>query len=190
MFQTTQLRSLASRVAARSQNPDPATKAQQNTGSYFSNVISSVSAAKTVRAGPAPAAPTAATRIATATPSAGDLILSRQDPVIVKKTSTAAVSRTTGGQVGTPTTPADVLRAALESAGLIASQFQIESREEFVPYAGPGGGYLHRFTNVILPNGRQENFSTDLMARYPEITVNEIKRMLRIGNSDPNSGMF
>jgi len=84
-------------------------------------------------------------------------------------------------------TPADMLNTALLALGYDPQKFKIESREEFVMF--PGGGYIHRYTNVQLPNGMQENFSTDLMARYPEITANEIKRMLNLPNGDPYSGL-
>lgn len=172
MFHSIQSKNAAARLFAKAA-PAPAksSQVQQKSGSYFSNVIDSVSTA------PATAAKSSA---------AIAKISSRQDVASVKSSTVTAKA----SDAPTTQTPVDILNAALEAAGLIPSQFKAESHEEWVVYPGPGGGYMNRYTNVQLPNGRQENFSTDLMARYPDITVNEIKRLMRIGNGDPNSGMF
>ena len=194
MFQLIHHKTAATRLLAKAQAMAKSSQVQQKSGSYFSNVIDSVSAAKS----------TATNRATPAAKSVAgiDKISSRQNTGSVARQDIAGVTRqnAAGGKVSTvtakasdistPQTPVDVLNAALEAAGLIPSQFKVESHEEWVVYPGPGGGYMHRYTNVQLPNGRQENFSTDLMAQYPDITVNEIKRILRIGNGDPNSGMF
>lgn len=174
MFHSIQSKTTAMRLLAKAQVSAKSSQVQQKSGSYFSNVIDSVSAPVNRTA----AAAKAASGIAK--------ISSRQDVASVKNSAVT----TKALDVSAPQTPVDILNAALEAAGLIPSQFKAESHEEWVVYPGPGGGYMHRYTNVQLPNGRQENFSTDLMARYPDITVNEIKRILRIGNADPNSGLF
>jgi hypothetical protein len=180
MFQSIQSRTAAARILAKAhQATAKSRQVQQKAGSYFSNVIDSVSTAKSNAKNPTPAVEAKST-------SANAKISSRQDVATVKNSTATAQSADTV----TTQTPVEVLNAALEAAGLIPSQFKVESHEEWVVYPGPGGGYMHRYTNVQLPNGRQENFSTDLMARYPDITVNEIKRILRIGNGDPNSGLF
>lgn len=178
MFQSIQTKIAATRLLAKAQATAKSSQVQQKAGSYFSNVIDSVSTATSN-------ATNRATQVAKS--ASGIAKISSRPEVASAKSSTVSKKALDGS---TPQTPVDVLNAALEAAGLIPSQFKVESHEEWVVYPGPGGGYMHRYTNVQLPNGRQENFSTDLMARYPEITVNEIKRILRIGNGDPNSGMF
>ena len=75
-----------------------------------------------------------------------------------------------------PPTPIEALSAALTAIGYDPSKFKMEMREEKVEY--PGGSYMHRYTNVQLPNGTSENFTTDLMARYPTVTANEIRRLM------------
>jgi hypothetical protein len=162
------------RVAARAVN------------SYFTRALEdATSAVETPTAGSMPSGP------------AADNFLPRQDSVVARnsppapKTTVASSTSTTtkSSDVSTPPepTPADRLNAALLALGYDPQKFKIESREEFVMF--PGGGYIHRYTNVQLPNGMQENFSTDLMSRYPEITANEIKRMLNLPNGDPYSGL-
>jgi hypothetical protein len=75
-----------------------------------------------------------------------------------------------------PVDPAEAVRTFLTEMGYDTGRFRFESREEFVMF--PGGGYTHRFTTVELPNGLKENFTTDLMARFPAVTANEIRRLM------------
>jgi hypothetical protein len=107
-------------------------------------------------------------------------------PVSVKATSarpaTAKAAEEGGGTVTTPTTPtppvdpADAVRKFLTEMGYDASKFRFEAHEEFVSH--PNGGYMHRFTSVDLPNGMKENFTTDLMGRFPSVTANELARLM------------
>ena len=103
-------------------------------------------------------------------------------PTITKSTSAAAQA--------TQQTPAEVLSAALQTLGYEPGSFKIDSREEWVEYPGPGGGYWHRYTHVDLPNGAQENFSTDLMMQYPTVTANEIKRLMNMPLGTALSGLY
>jgi hypothetical protein len=92
------------------------------------------------------------------------------------RTANTAKTLEEDGVVSTPRTPVESLAAALKDLGYDPSKFKMDMREEFVQY--PGGGYTHRYTRVELPNGLSENFSTDLMAQYPSVTANELKRLI------------
>ncbi len=95
----------------------------------------------------------------------------------VVKSGSAKAAAGEGDKVTTPPIdPSEAVRLALTELGYDTGQFKFEAHEEFVSY--PGGGYTHRFTTVQLPNGLKENFSTDLMARYPTVTANELRRLL------------
>ena len=100
-------------------------------------------------------------------------------------TPTALLSKLSGAKAAAegddtvttpPVDPAEAVRAVLTELGYDASKFRFEAREEYVSY--PGGGYTHKFTAVELPNGLKENFTTDLMGRFPSVTANELKRLM------------
>ena len=92
--------------------------------------------------------------------------------------SKSVVAKAEGDTVTTPppVDPAEAVRAVLTALGYDTSKFTFEAHEEYVAY--PGGGYTHKFTSVLLPNGLKENFTTDLMARFPTVTANELKRLM------------
>ncbi len=120
-------------------------------------------------------------------------ISSRQNVATVRKSS--SIVSVQDDAVTTPPAQAktaqEILSGALTNLGYDPLNFKMESHEDFVPYPQPGGGYLYRYTTVQMPNGRQENFSTDLLMKYPDITANEIKRIMGMPpGADPNSGLF
>jgi hypothetical protein len=110
--------------------------------------------------------------------------------VVTKSTSPTASAKTAAAALTSQQTPAEVLSAALQALGYDPSSFKMESREEWVEYPGPGGGYWNRYTHVDLPNGAQENFSTDLMMKYPTVTANEIKRLMNMPLGAALSGLY
>ena len=72
--------------------------------------------------------------------------------------------------------PISRLGEALKSAGLDPAAFGITAHEDTVWY--PGGTYMNRMLTVSLPNGRTENFDTNLTNLRPDVTVIEIQRLL------------
>jgi hypothetical protein len=75
----------------------------------------------------------------------------------------------------------------MKAQGIDPGKYKMESFEELVMY--PGGSFMHRYTQVDLPNGYQEKFSTDLMAKFPEVTVNELSRIMKMGADGPLTGL-
>jgi hypothetical protein len=74
--------------------------------------------------------------------------------------------------------PISRLGDALKSVGLDPAAFGITAREDTVWY--PGGTYMNRMLTVNLPNGRTENFDTNLTNLRPDVTVIEIQRLLNM----------
>jgi len=72
--------------------------------------------------------------------------------------------------------PISRLGDALKAAGLDPAAFGITAHEDTVWY--PGGTYMNRMLTVNLPNGRTENFDTNLTNLRPDVTVIEIQRLL------------
>jgi hypothetical protein len=91
-------------------------------------------------------------------------------------TTSSTKASETEGPPAPPADPADAVRKLLTEMGYDTSQIKFQAREEFVSY--PGGGYTHRYTTVELPNGVKQDHTTDLMARFPAVTANEIRRVL------------
>lgn len=102
----------------------------------------------------------------------------------VRVVKTAAVEE---NAPSTPKTPIEILQDVMKAQGMDPSTYKMESVEEIVMY--PGGNFLHRYTKVDLPNGYSEKFSTDLMSKFPEVTANELARIMRMGTDGPLSGM-
>ncbi len=93
-------------------------------------------------------------------------------------TKANTVKAAEGGEPATtpPVDPAEAVRALLREFGYDAGSFKFEAKEEYVMF--PGGGYTHKFTSVELPNGTRENFTTDLMSRFPAVTAQELRRLM------------
>jgi len=73
--------------------------------------------------------------------------------------------------------PVEVLKAALKSAGLDPDRFSFREIREVVGY--PGGSYENHHIAVEVASGVQECYDVALMLRHPEVTVTEIRRLLR-----------
>lgn len=107
----------------------------------------------------------------------------------VAKGSEQSPARTKAAEGGgeAPKTPIEILQDVMKAQGIDPGSYKMESFEEVVMY--PGGSFMHRYTQVDLPNGYQEKFSTDLMAKFPEVTVNELARIMKMGGDGPVTGL-
>ena len=160
---TTALEGSGAKMSSRQNTVTPKNSTAARTSTTRSLALTSKSAASGLsRAG------------GTLSPSTAVAVTAKATGPAASKAGTVKASEDTG--TPPPVDPVALLSAALVELGYDPSKFKIESREEYVMF--PGGGYTHRYTHVDLPNGTQENFSTDLMAKYPTITANEIKRLM------------
>jgi hypothetical protein len=180
------LTSIQSRVSAASLQPAVSSNrktTRASTSRVFADEVDQavVAAPKAVRAAPVSARNLSrpilvAGKNLAASNKVAPLLTSSAAPPVVVPASVKSAAETGGAPVAKPSNPVEVISAALTELGYDPSKFKIEPREEFVEY--PGGGYWHRYTHVDMPNGAQENYSTDLMLRYPTVTANEIKRLM------------
>lgn len=72
--------------------------------------------------------------------------------------------------------PVEVLRSALQSAGLDPSRLSMTETREVVGY--PGGSYLNHQILVQFGGGLRESYDVRLMLHNPSVTVTEIRRAL------------
>lgn len=117
---------------------------------------------------------------------------SRQFVVTVKEPATAAqpaaasndpvANLTTAATASAARDPKETLASALRSAGLDASQYPMSLWSQTVAYPGgqflQAGSYVNNFITVDLGARGKFDFSSDLMMRNPQVTVNEIKTLL------------
>lgn len=209
MFDTTSTRSNASSIFEGLLAGAPASRASAaarnlETRSFSEEMAETQASAEDVAAAAAPAPADTVTPPATTNPVTDtDQNLPRQDSVTAAKSSPAAAATgkakeavaapsATADPVSTPTentpkTPIEILQDVMKAQGIDPGKYKMESFEELVMY--PGGSYMHRYTQVDLPNGYQEKFSTDLMSKFPEVTVNELARIMKMGADGPVTGL-
>ena len=95
----------------------------------------------------------------------------------VRGTGAGAITGPTGRDLPVPADPIEVLKKALEDAGVSTIGMQFSYADDTVIY--PGGSYQNKQVTVQTPNGRKEQYSADLMMRSPWVTVVEIQRLSR-----------
>jgi hypothetical protein len=82
----------------------------------------------------------------------------------------------------TPQTPMDVLSAALLANGINPASLGLVQTSTPVWY--PGGGWINNLISMNSPTG-QHNFTVELMLLNPQVTVNEIKKIIAGTDSPP-----
>ncbi len=76
-------------------------------------------------------------------------------------------------------TPLQVLAQALQAAGIDPGSLGMVAHDDTVGYPGGGAWVNHLIT--LQAGSHVENFSADLMMKSPNVTVNEIKRLIAMG---------
>lgn len=123
----------------------------------------------------------------------GDLVAPSKfvDPKSVSDVAPAATNSSSAGQnVGTAkappapllapaadaSSPVDVLSAALQAAGIDPKALGMSAHDQICTY--PGGSYINHLITVTAPNGRTQDYMSNLMMLSPNVTVTEIKHLL------------
>jgi hypothetical protein len=124
-------------------------------------------------------------RLSSAEGSGGarQIIVSFTEPVPAASSSPAAGAAAASAPAaaasapeGNLSSPIEVLRNALKSAGLDPDRFSLTESREVVGY--PGGSYLNHVITAEFGNGLRESYGVQLMLRNPQVTVVEMRRLL------------
>jgi hypothetical protein len=158
-------------AAALAESAAASTGSPSSAGSARSSVQNGTSQARALLA--LNQAPGFAARIAAGANSTSGTSQSGQGILTIDVTQPVSAANTNGAAV---TDPVELLKQAMQQVGLDPSSVTMQSVVNTATY--PGGSYTDRQIQVQFPGGRQESYSTDLVARNASVAAVEMKRML------------